>query len=118
MRFASGMVALASTTVVALMIGCGDASGPKLGPPASVVLVSRDGQGTIEVGTKLGQPLSVRVADSQEQHLSGIVVAWKTASGVLSASTSSTNANGVATAEGRLGTLVRAQTAPDRLLGL
>src|SRR5258708_19155943 len=106
MRFASGMVALASTTVVALMIGCGDASGPKLGPPASVVLVSGDGQGTIEVGTKLGQPLSVRLADFHGQHLSGIVVASTTAWAVLSASTSSTHADGVATAAWTPGTLV------------
>jgi hypothetical protein len=118
MRFASGMVALTATTVVALMIACGDASGPKLGPPASVVLVSGDGQGTIEVGTKLGQPLTVRVADSQGQHLSGVVVAWTTASGVLSASTSSTNADGVATAEWTLGTLVGTQTATATVSGL
>src|SRR6478735_8476478 len=99
MRFASGMLALTATTVVAMTIACGDASGPKLGPPASIVLVSGDGQGTIEVGTKLGQPLTVRVADSQGQHLSGIAVTWTTTSGALSASTSSTNADGVATAD-------------------
>jgi hypothetical protein len=118
MRFASGMVALTATTVVALMIACGDASGPKLGPPASIVLVSGDGQGTIEVGTKLGQPLTVRVADSQGQRLSGVVVAWKTASGVLSASTSSTNADGVATADWTLGTTVGTQTATATVTGL
>jgi hypothetical protein len=112
------MVALTATTVVALTIGCGDASGPKLGPPASIVLVSGDGQGTIEVGTKLGQPLTVRVADSQGQHLSGIVVTWTTTSGALSASTSSTNADGVATADWTLGTLVGTQTAAATVTGL
>jgi len=118
MRFASGMMALTVTTVIALMIACGDASGPKLGPPASIFLVSGDGQGTIEVGTKLGQPLSVRVADSQGQHLSGVVVTWTTPSGALSPSTSSTNADGVATAEWTLGTLVGTQTATATVTGL
>ena len=112
------MVALTATTVVALTIACGDASGPKLGPPASIFLVSGDGQGTIEVGTKLGQPLSVRVADSQGQHLSGVVVTWTTPSGALSPSTSSTNADGVATAEWTLGTLVGTQTATATVTGL
>jgi hypothetical protein len=100
------------------MIACGDASGPKLGPPASIVLVSGDGQGTIEVGTKLGQPLTVRVADSQGQLLSGIAVAWTTTSGVVTASSSSTNADGVATADWTLGTIVGTQTATATVTGL
>jgi hypothetical protein len=112
------MVALTATTVVALMIACGDASGPKLGPPANIVLVSGDGQGTIEVGAKLGQPLSVRVADSQGQHLSGIVVTWTTPSGSLNPSTSSTNGDGVATADWTMGTLVGTQTATATVTGL
>lgn len=112
------MVALTATMVVALTIGCGDASGPRLGPPASIVLVSGDGQGTIEVGTKLGQPLTIRVADSQGQHLSGTVVTWTTTSGALSASTSFTNADGVATADWTLGTLVGTQTATATVRGL
>jgi hypothetical protein len=112
------MVALAAAAVVAQMIACGDASGPKFGPPASIVLVSGDGQGTIEVGTKLGQSLTVRVTDSQGQHLSGVVVTWTTASGALSPSTSSTNADGVATADWTLGTLVGTQTATATVTGL
>ena len=112
------MVALTATSIVALTIACGDASGPKLGPPASIVLVSGDGQGTIEVGTKLGQPLTVRVADSQGQHLAGIVVTWATASGSVSPSTSSTNADGVATADWTVGTLVGAETATATVTGL
>ncbi|MGZ3499815.1 MAG: Ig-like domain-containing protein [Gemmatimonadaceae bacterium] len=118
MRFASGLVALTAATVVAQMIACGDASGPKLGPPASIVLVSGDGQGAIEVGTKLGQPLSVRVTDSQGQRLSGVVVTWTTASGSLSPSTSSTNADGVATADWTVGTLVGTETATATVTGL
>jgi hypothetical protein len=118
MRFASGLVALTAAAVVAQMIACGDASGPKLGPPASIVLVSGDGQGTIEVGTKLGQPLTVRVTDSQGQRLSGVVVTWTTASGSLSPSTSSTNADGVATSDWTVGTLVGTETATATVTGL
>ena len=118
MRFASGLVALTAAAVVAQMIACGDASGPKLGPPASIVLVSGDGQGTIEAGTKLGQPLTVRVTDSQGQRLSGVVVTWTTASGSLSPSTSSTNADGVATADWTVGTLVGTETATATVTGL
>jgi hypothetical protein len=118
MRFASGMVALTAATVVAQMIACGDASGPKLGPPASIVLVSGDAQGTIEVGTKLGQPLTVRVADSQGQNLSGVVVTWSTATGALSASTSHTDADGVATVEWIVGTIVGTETATATVTGL
>ena len=112
------MVALTAATVVALTIACGDASGPKLGPPATFVLVSGDGQGTIEVGTKLGQPLSVRVADSQGQRLPGIVVTWATASGSLTPATSPTNADGVAMADWTVGTLVGTQTATATVAGL
>jgi hypothetical protein len=112
------MVALTATTVIALVIACGDASGPKLGPPANIVLVSGDGQGTIEVGTKLGQPLAVRVADSQGQLLPGIAVAWTTTSGVVTALSSSTNADGVATADWTLGTIVGTQTATATVTGL
>jgi len=118
MRFPSGILVLTATTVVVLMSACGDASGPKLGPPASIVLVSGDGQGTIEVGTKLGQPLTVRVADSQGQNLPGIVVTWATASGVLSPSSSATKADGLATADWTLGTIVGTQTATATVTGL
>ena len=118
MRFASGVVALTAATVVAQMIACSDASGPKLGPPASIVLVSGDAQGTIEVGTKLGKPLTVRVADSQGQNLRGIVVAWTTASGSLSASTSQTDADGVASVDWTVGTLAGNQTATATVSGL
>jgi hypothetical protein len=80
--------------------------------------VSGNGQGTIEVGTKLGQPLSVRVTDSQGQRLSGVVVAWTTTSGALSASTSNTGADGLATVDWTVGTLVGTQTATATVTGL
>jgi hypothetical protein len=118
MRFASGLTALLAATVFALMIACGDASGPKSGPPASVVLVSGDAQDPSEVGSKLGQPLMIRVLDSQGQNLSGVSVVWSTSSGTLSASSSLTDASGVATVEWTLGTLVGSQTATATVTGL
>lgn len=118
MRFASGFLALLAATIVALMIACGDASGPKTRPPASVVLVSGGAQGASEVGSKLGQPLMIKVSDSQGQNLAGVSVAWNTSSGTLSAPSSVTDASGVATVEWTLGTLVGSQTATATVTGL
>jgi hypothetical protein len=118
MRFAPGLIALTAATVVALMIACGDASGPKLGPPANVVSVSGDAQGAAEVGSKLGKPLMIKVSDSQSQNLSGVTVAWSTSSGILGASSSVTDANGVATVEWTLGQNAGTQTATATVTGL
>jgi len=118
MRFAPGLIALLAATVVAQMIACGDASGPKAGPPASIVLVSGDAQGTAEVGSKLGQPLAIRVSDSQGRNLTGVTVAWNTSSGALSASSSLTDASGVATVEWTLGPLAGTQSATATVTGL
>lgn len=118
MRFVPGLIALFAVTVVAQMIACGDASGPKPGPPASVVLVSGDALGSSEVGIKLEQPLTIKVADAQGQTLSGIAVAWSTSSGTLSSSSSVTDANGTATVEWTLGTLTGRQTATATVTGL
>lgn len=118
MRFAPGLIALLAATVVAQMIACGDASGPKAGPPASIVLVSGDAQGAAEVGSKLGQPLTIRVSDSQGRNLASVSVAWNTSSGALSASSSLTDASGVAKAEWTLGTLAGTQSATATVTGL
>jgi hypothetical protein len=100
------------------MIACGDASGPKAGPPASVVLVSGNAQGTTEVGSKLGQPLTVRVSDSQGRNLTGVAVAWNTSSGALSVSSSVTDASGLAMVEWTLGPLAGTQSATATVAGL
>jgi Bacterial Ig-like domain (group 1)./Peptidase M30. len=118
MRLASGSIALATATIVALMIACGDASGPKAGPPASIVLVSGNAQSSPEVGSKLGQPLTIKVSDSQGRTLPGIAVAWNTSSGTLSASSSVTDASGVAAVEWTLGQNVGTQTATATVTGL
>src|ERR1700682_5524709 len=111
MRFAPGSIALLAATVVAQMIACGDASGPKAGPPAGIVLVSGDAQGAAEVGSKLGQALTIRVSDSQGRNLRGVAVAWNTSSGAFSASSSLTDAGGVATVEWTLGPLAGSASA-------
>lgn len=118
MRFAPGIFAFIAATIVALMIACGDASGPKLGPPANVVSVPGDAQGAAEVGSKLVKPLMIKVSDSQGQNLSGVSVAWSTSSGILSASASVTDANGVATVEWTLGQNVGTQTATATVTGV
>ena len=100
------------------MIACGDASGPKAGSPASVVLVSGNAQGTTEAGSKLGQPLTVRVSDSQGRNLTGVTVAWNTSSGALSVSSSVTGASGLAMAEWTLGPLAGTQSATATVAGL
>ena len=109
---------LLAVTVITQMIACGDASGPKAGPPASIVLVSGNAQGTTEVGDKLGQPLTIRVADSQGRNLAGVGIAWNTASGVLSASSSLTDASGEAMVEWTLGPLAGTQSATATVAGL
>ena len=118
MRFVSGLIALLAVAVIAQMIACGDASGPKPGPPASVVLVSGDALGSSEVGIKLEEPLTIKVSDAQGQNLSGIAVVWSTSSGTLSSSSSVTDANGAATVEWTLGTLTGSQTATATVTGL
>ncbi|HEX9248448.1 MAG TPA: Ig-like domain-containing protein, partial [Gemmatimonadaceae bacterium] len=112
------MIALLGATVIAQMIACGDASGPKAGLPASIVLVSGNAQGTTEVGGKLGQPLTVRVSDSQGRNVTGVSVAWNTTSGALSASSSVTDASGLAMVEWTLGPLAGTQSATATVAGL
>ncbi len=118
MRFASGLMVFLATVVVAQMMACGDASGPKNGSPANIVVASGDAQAATEVGTKLAQPLTVRVSDAQGQNLSGVAVAWHTSSGSLSASSSVTNAGGVAAVEWTLGTLAGSQATTATVAGL
>jgi len=118
MRLVPPLSVLLGATVVAQMIGCGDASGPKPGPPANVVLVSGDAQGASEVGSKLQKPLSIEVSDSLGRRLAGITVSWGTSSGSLSVASSVTDANGAARVEWTLGSLAGNQTATATVTGL
>src|SRR5437763_11181436 len=114
----SGWLLILNCALVLLMLACGDSSGPSAVTAASITLVSGDAQPSIEVGTKLPLPLTVRVSDAQGKGLPGITVAWSTASGTLSASSSVTDASGTAAVEWTLGTTAGSQTATATVTGL
>ncbi|HJP58671.1 MAG TPA: Ig-like domain-containing protein, partial [Gemmatimonadaceae bacterium] len=101
--------------IVSVTIACGDASGPPQNPPASIVVVSGDAQTPVEVGTKLPLPLTAKVLDANGRPVSRITVAWNTNSGTLSAASSVTDANGLASVEWTLGTAAGSQTATARV---
>src|SRR2546429_4631299 len=117
MPTASVLRTLLDIAVLALVIACRDTSGPS-NSPATVVAVSGDAQPASEVGSKLALPLVVKVSDAQGQSLTGVTVAWSTSSGTLSASSSVTDANGVATMEWILGLLAGSQSATATVTGL
>jgi hypothetical protein len=100
------------------MPACGDASGPKTGPAAKVVLVSGDSQVAPQVGDKLPQPLTIRVTDAQGQKVSGAEVVWSTSHGSLSAPTSVSNVDGLASIEWTLGPLAGIQTTTATVSGI
>jgi len=118
MRLTFGSQVPHVVAVVALMTACGDASGPKIGPPKTVVLVSGENQTAPPVGDKLPLPLTVRVTDAQGHNVSGAEVAWSTSHGSLSASTSVSNVDGLASVEWTLGPLAGTQTATGTVSGI
>ena len=118
MRVFSGLQVFILVAGVAQTTACGDASGPKTGPPAQVVVVAGSSQTSPEVGTRLPLPLTIRVTDAQGQNVSGTNVLWNTASGSLSASTSLTNVDGVASVEWTLGPFAGTQLATATVTGL
>ena len=104
-------LALVVAAIVSQMIACGDSSGPKVEPPASIVIVSGDAQPVTEVGTKLALPLSVKVADVQGSGIAGVTVGWSTSTGSFAAATSQTDASGIAKMEWTLGPVAGNQIA-------
>lgn len=89
-----------------LLVACGgDASGPKIGPPSALTVVSGSGQ-TGLVGTALSQPVIVRVTDAQNQPVQGVAISFSVASGGGSISPASavTDATGSAQTVWTLGT--------------
>ena len=118
MRLTFGSQVLLVAAVVALMTACGDASGPKIGPPKTVLPVSGDDQVAPPVGNKLPLPLAVRVTDAQGHNVSGAEVVWSTSHGSLSAATSVTNVDGLASVEWTLGPLAGIQTATGTVSGI
>lgn len=118
MRFIFRLQVLVVVAAVAQMTACGDASGPRIGPPASVVRVAGDAQVSPEVGTRLPLPLTIKVTDAQGQNVSDATVVWSTSSGSLSAPTSLTNVDGAASIEWTLGPLAGTQTATATVTGV
>ena len=118
MRLLFGLRVYVVVAGVAQMTACGDASGPKIGPPAHVALVTGDAQPSAEVGTKLPLPLTIKVTDAQGQNVSAAAVVWSTASGSFSASTSLTNIEGTASVEWTLGHVAGTQTATATVAGI
>ena len=112
---------LRAVAVIALVVqtsACGDASGPKFGPPATEVIVAGNAQLNPQVGAILPIPLSIRVADEQDRNVRGATVAWSASSGTLSALSSLTDENGVASVNWTLGTVSGTQTATATVNGL
>lgn len=112
---------LRSVGVIALVVqtsACGDASGPKFGPPATEVIVAGNAQLNPQVGAMLPIPLSIRVADQQDRNVRGATVVWSVSSGTLSALSSRTDENGVASVNWTLGTTSGTQTGTATVSGL
>ena len=97
-------------SVLFVVTACSDTSGPKIGPPAALTVVSGSGQ-TGVVGTALSQPAVVKVTDSQGQAVEGVSVTFNVAAGGGSVSPASalTNATGTATTVWTLGTSASAE---------
>ncbi len=97
---------IAAGLLLAAVAGCGGdgsggTTGPNTGPvAAAIAALSGDGQ-TAQRGNELGQPLVVRVTDSQGNAVSGVTVEWTVsgAGGSLSSSSGRTNSQGQASVE-------------------
>ena len=118
MRFIFRFPVLVVVAAVAQLTACGDTSGPRVGPPASVALVAGDAQVSPEVGTRLPLPLTIKVIDAQGRNVAGATVVWSTSSGSLSAPTSLTNVDGAASIEWTLGPVAGTQTATATVTGV
>ncbi|HSJ23034.1 MAG TPA: Ig-like domain-containing protein [Longimicrobiales bacterium] len=87
-----------------LLSACGDTSGPRIGPPASIVRVLGDDQSGA-AGQALGAPVTVRVNDAQGQGVANVVVTFavQAGGGSVTPSQTQTNAEGQAQASWTLG---------------
>ena len=105
------------TAIVLLTIACGDASGPPSNPPANILAVSGDAQVGVQVGTKLPLPLTAKVVDANGSPVPRTSVTWNTNTGTLSATTTTTDANGLTTIEWTLGTSSGQQATTAKVAG-
>jgi hypothetical protein len=106
----------AGLLAVLFLISCsGDSptggGGSKPGPPSQITIVSGDAQ-TAAAGSKLANALIAKVSDAGGKAVAGATVAWAVAGGggSLSASSASTDAEGLARVEWTLGTAAGAQS--------
>jgi hypothetical protein len=95
----------APVLAAAMLAGCGDASGPSVGPPSALVRVMGDDQSGA-AGKPLSTPVTVRVNDATGQAVAGVVVTFsiQAGQGTVAPSQSQTNADGQAQATWTLGT--------------
>jgi hypothetical protein len=89
----------------AFLAACGDSSGPRIGPPASLTPVTGNGQSGA-VATLLATPISVRVTDASGQPVRNTTVTFVVTSGggSVNPATATTDATGTATTRWTLGT--------------
>ena len=102
----SSLVLLAASSLAVLAAACGsDSSGPKIGPPSQVsVLTSPTASGTVK--TSVGA-FGVKVADANGNAVSGIVVNFFATGGggiTFAPSSATSDASGIATTTVTLGT--------------
>jgi hypothetical protein len=101
--------ALLLATMMGLASCSGDGptggGGSRVGPPSQLTVVSGDAQ-TAVAGSRLTSALVIKVSDAGGKAVSGATVAWAVASGggSLSASSASTDPEGLARVEWTLGT--------------
>ena len=109
---------LLAVIVGAALLGCGkdSSTGPHVGPPANMSIVSGDAQSGV-VGEELATPLVVRVVDANGDPVQGQLVNFRVTAGGGSvfAGSSNTNTDGVAQERWTLGTVAGAgQTVEAR----
>ncbi|HEY8166105.1 MAG TPA: hypothetical protein VIF83_11185 [Gemmatimonadaceae bacterium] len=110
-----------SLSAVFTAIACSDSSGPKAGPPANLGVVNQASLNqTAVIGTATSLPLSVVVSDASSRPLSGVLVTFAVATGggTLSATTQTTDANGVASVTWTLGNTFGIKTVTASVTGL
>jgi Bacterial Ig-like domain (group 1) len=105
----------------ALVSGCSDSSGPKVGPPANVVVVSQasvNQQGIVGQATPVAP--SVLVTDSANRPVPGVTVAFVITSGdgTLSSASAVTGSNGEASVTWTLGTTFGTKSMTATVQGL
>ncbi|HUP90567.1 MAG TPA: Ig-like domain-containing protein [Longimicrobiales bacterium] len=104
--------------VAAAVSACGDASGPKIGPPAALTVTGGNSQ-TGEVGLALPANVAVKVADANGNGVPNTAVTWAAAGGgVITAVSTMTDNSGIAEAKWTLGVLAGAQTATATAAGV